>query len=401
MAIGTATEPVRLDLDPFCRQTLADPFPCDAEIRESAPIVWLEKYGVWATGRYELVQKILFDWQTYSSAAGTGLTHVRRDTPWRRPSPILEADPPQHSRARSVLMRILSPHTAKRLREDFTAEAERLVADVTARGRFDAATDLAAVFPLRVLPDVIGVPQEGREHLLPYANMNFNLAGPRNDLAEEAIASAGDAADHIARMCSREALTPGGFGAQIYEAADRGELDPEDAPLLVRSFLSAGLDTTIYGIGYAIHLLAADPVQWKLVSDTPALAKNAFEEVLRFVTVSPFLARTTLAPVEIGGRRIDADEKILLCIGAANRDPRRWDDPDRFDVMRKTTGHLGFGIGIHGCVGQIIARLEAEVILGALARRVARLEPDGPAVPRPTNWLRGMARVPVRVTMKA
>lgn len=400
MDAATLADVPRLDLDPFARETLAAPYPCDTAIREAAPLVKLAPYDLWATGRYDLAQKVLFDHATFSSASGAGLTHVRRETPWRRPSPILEADPPEHTRARSVLMRILSPHTAKRLREEFSAEAERLVEEVTARGRFDAARDLAEIFPLRVLPDVIGIPEEGREHLLPYANMNFNLAGPRNALAEEAIARAGDAADHVIRMCSREALAPGGFGAQIYEAADRGELDPQDAPLLVRSFLTAGLDTTVYGIGYAIHLLAQAPEQWALLAAEPERAKAVFEEVLRFVTVSPFLARTTTKPVELAGVTIPADEKIMICIGAANRDPRKWEDPDRFDITRKTTGHLGFGIGIHGCVGQIIARLEAEVVLGALARRVATLEPDGEAVPRPTNWLRGMASVPVRVRMK-
>lgn len=387
-----------LDVDPFALDVLADPIPLDTQVRELAPAVWIEKHGFWAVGRHEHVGGIFNDWQNYSSAAGTGLTHNRRDTPWRKPSVILEVDPPEHSKTRSVLAKILSAAAMSRMRTDFQAAADKLVDELVERGSFDAAQDLATVFPMKIVPDAVGLPEVGREHLLPYANLNFNAMGPRNVLYDRALAAVGDAPEWVVRQCKRENLDPEGFGAQIYEAMDRGELDEEEAGLLVRVFLTAAIDTTIYGIGLALHAFSQFPDQWDALRAEPALTRAAFDEVLRYTAPSPFIGRTTTRAIEIDGVQLGADEKVVMFIAAANRDPRRWDNPDRFDVKRRPTGHMAFGVGIHGCVGQMVARLEAEVVLNALLRRVRRIELDGTPELRLTNWLRGFSSLPVRVT---
>ena len=250
---------------------------------------------------------------------------------------------------------------------------------------------------MKVMPDAVGLPEAGREHLLPYASINFNAMGPKNALYEQAVAQGGDAAQWVARQCRRENLGPRGFGAQIYEAMDRGELEEEEAQLLVRVFLSAALDTTIYGIGLGVHAFACFPAQWDALCGEPTLVRAAFDEVLRYSAPSPFIGRTTTREADIDGVRLGADEKIVMFVAAANRDPRRWDNPDGFDVRRRATGHMAFGTGIHGCVGQMVARLEAEVVFSALCQRVRRIELNGPSVLRPTNWLRGFAELPVRV----
>jgi 4-methoxybenzoate monooxygenase (O-demethylating) len=386
-----------LDVDPFDLDVLADPLPCDTEVREAAPAVWIPKYGFWATGRHEHVAAIFNDWKRFSSAAGTGLVNNRREAPWRKPSLILEADPPQHTRTRTVLARILSPRAMTRLREDFQRAADTLVERLVEQRRFDGAADLAAVFPMQVMPDAVGLPQEGRENLLPYANLNFNAMGPKNELYRRALAAAGDAPAWVERQCRRENLRPEGFGADIYAAMDAGELEAEEAAMLVRVFLTAALDTTIYGISLALHAFALHPPQWQCVLDEPGLARSAFDEVLRFTAPSPFIGRTTNEEVEIEGIRIGADEKVVMFVAAANRDPRRWERPDQFDVRRRPVGHMAFGPGIHGCVGQMVARLESEVVLNALIKRVRSFELDGTPVTRPTNWLRGFASLPLAV----
>lgn len=386
-----------LDVDPFSIETLLDPLETDAAVRELAPAVWILKYGFWAVGRHADVSAIFGDWQRFSSASGTGLTNTRRETPWRKPSVILEVDPPHHTKTRNVLARILSPLAMKRLREQFQATADAIVDELVERGRFDGAQDLATRFAMKVMPDAVGLPTEGREYLLPYANLNFNAMGPKNALYESALAAAGDAPDWVVRQCRRDALLPGGFGAQIFEAMDAGALEQDEAELLVRVFLTAALDTTIFGIGLALHAFASFPEQWDALLAEPMLARSAFDEVLRYTAPSPFIGRTTATEVEIDGVRLGADEKVVLFIAAANRDPRRWERPDEFDVRRKASGHMAFGVGIHGCVGQMVARLEAEVVLNALIKRVARFTLDGEPVQRPTNWLRGFASLPLKV----
>lgn len=397
MTSSSVTHSPALDIDPFAIDVLLDPIPCDTAVREAAPAVWLPRYGFWAVGRHEHVQAIFNDWATFSSAAGTGLTHNRKESTWRKPSVILEVDPPQHTRTRTVLSRILSPAAMARLRQDFQAKADALVDVLVERRQFDAATDLAGAFPMQVLPDAVGLPQAGREHLLPYANLNFNAMGPKNALYDGALAAAGDAATWVAQQCRRENLVGDGFGARIFEAYDRGELELDEAELLVRVFLTAALDTTIYGIGMALFAFATHPAQWDALRDDPSLTRASFDEVLRFNAPSPFIGRTTTREVNIDGVQLGADEKVILFVAAANRDPRRWDRPDEFDVRRRPTGHLAFGVGVHGCVGQMVARLEAEVVFNALRQRVKRFELAGTPVLRPTNWLRGYASLPVSV----
>ncbi len=175
--------------------------------------------------------------------------------------------------------------------------------------------------------------------------MVFNAFGPRNQLFEAAMAKAQAVQPWITASCRREALRPGGIGAQIWEAVDAGKIPEEWAPLLVRSLLSAGLDTTVNGIAAAIYALASHPDQWNLLRQDPSLVKLAFEETVRWESPVQTFFRTTTREVEVSGRRIPAGEKVLLFLGAANRDPRRWTNPDSFDIRRNASGHVGFGMG--------------------------------------------------------
>jgi 4-methoxybenzoate monooxygenase (O-demethylating) len=185
--------------------------------------------------------------------------------------------------------------------------------------------------------------------------------------------------------------------AGVDAGADAGEVTEEEAALLVRSLLSAGVDTTVASLGAALHCFAIHPGQWALLRDEPALARAAFEEVLRYASPVQTFFRTTTT--DVAGPRIPAGEKVLLFLGAANRDPAQWgEDADAFDIRHRSAGHVAFGLGIHGCVGQAVARLEAEVLLTALARRVRTIEPAGEPKIRLNNTMHGFAALPVRVT---
>jgi cytochrome P450 len=396
--LGTNT-PVLAD-DPFAPEVLADPYPFHERMREAGPVVYLERYGVWAMARHAEVVNALSDWETFSSAAGVGLADFRREPPWRPPSLLLEADPPSHTGVRAPTLHLMTPKMAKSLRDAFDAQAQQLADTLVERGTFDAVSELAEVYPIRVFADAVGLPEDGHHHLLPYAAMVFNAFGPRNDLFEAAFAGSAPVIEWITTVCRREALAPGGLGAGIWEAVDRGEITDQQAPLLVRSLLAAGLDTTVYGLGNALYCLATNPAQYEVLHADPTLAKAAFEESLRYESPVQTFFRTTTGDVDVGGTLIPAEEKVLLFLSSANRDPRRWgDDADRYDIHRRTPGHVAFGSGIHVCVGQFIARLEGELVLGALAQRARRLELAGDPVPKLNNTLKGFRHLPLRVTV--
>ncbi|HEY6456823.1 MAG TPA: cytochrome P450, partial [Steroidobacteraceae bacterium] len=146
-----------------------------------------------------------------------------------------------------------------------------------------------------------------------------------------------------------------------------------------------------------VYCLARFPEQWDKLRANPALARGAFEEAIRFESPVQTFFRTTTCPTEFGGVQLQAERKVLLFLGSTNRDPRRWPNPDTYEIERNALGHVGFGAGIHVCVGQLLARLEGEVVLQALARRVRKLELAGPPVRRCNSTLRGLKHLPLRV----
>ena len=385
------------DIDPFSAEFFEDPHRIHAALREAGPVVRLIRYEIWAVARYAEVHAMLNDWQAFSSARGVGIMDFAKEKPWRLKSLVLETDPPLHDRTRKVLNRVLSPAIMKTLSERFAGEAERLIGELTSRGEIDAITDLAEAYPLTVFPDAIGMPPENRRFLLPYGNMVFNSFGPRNAFFEAAVREAQPVLDWVQAQSQRSALAPAGFGAQIHAAADAGELTPEEAPMVVRSLLTAGVDTTVSGIGAALYCLARFPDQFRRLREDPGLTRHAFEEAVRFESPVQTFFRTTTRPVEIGGQRLGEGEKVLMFLGAANRDPRRWERPDEYDIKRPLSGHVAFGNGIHACVGQLLARLEGECVLAALARQVEAIEISGPVRRRYNNTLRGLASLPLRL----
>jgi 4-methoxybenzoate monooxygenase (O-demethylating) len=388
------------DVDPFSHEVLEDPLPMHAALRESGPLVHLTQYDLYAMARYEEVHAALVNWQEFQSAAGVGLSNFNKEKPWRPPSILLEADPPKHDAPRRVLQKVLSPRSLRTLREGWLADADALVDEVLAAGtEFDAVPSLAAAFPLRVFPDAVGLGKDGRENLLPYGDHAFNAFGPANDLVAKGAPRVAELSAWVAAQCQRDALAPVGFGADIWAASDRGDITPEQAPLVVRSLLTAGVDTTVHGISAVLYAFATNPGQWQRLREEPGLARVAFDEAVRWESPVQTFFRTATTDVRVGDHVVPEGHKILMFLASANRDPRRWENPDAFDLSRDPSGHVGFGMGIHQCVGQHVARLEAEALMVALAKRVSTLELAGPTRRHHNNTLRAWDSIPLRVTL--
>ena len=379
-------------LDLFSDEILADPFPIYASIRDAAPAVWLERSRCWAVGRYSDVRRALTRHQIFRSGEGIGLTPEANAL---QKGSVLSSDPPVHGALRSVLNDRMSPAGLQGEREPIQRAADILIDRLVSRQSFDAVEDLAKAFPVMVVLDLIGIPHAVRPRLLDWADALFNTFGPPNERTMKSLPVLQEFAEYIFNV-ERETLAAGSLAAALYEARDREVITSHQAAVLLGAYLGAGLDTTINSISAAIYRLATNPDQWQLLREHPDLIPRAYDEVLRID--SPVLAftRYVAEATDIDGIPIPAGDRVLLLYASANRDPRKWTDPDRFDIRRAPMDHLAFGVGRHLCAGQLLARIEVESLLRALTSRVARIEVGTPAI-HLNNVLRGLRSLPVTV----
>lgn len=390
-------EPPVLDVDPFSDETLADPYPFHQLMRDTAPVVFIEKYNMYGVGNYEEVRLALVDFERFTSSGGIGLADIRKPGAWRDPSPITEIDPPKHTEVRGVLSRILSPKIIREWKEVFGQVADSVAEKAVEKGDVDAVHDVVESFILQAFTGVLGVDLP-TDYFLDLGEMNFNQLGPNNALTQQSVEKNKPILGAYENAFQRRSMIPGGLGEKIYEAEDAGLFAAGTGGLQVRSFLRAGVDTTIAGIGHTLNLLAQNPDQWAKVKADPGKVKGAFDEAIRLHSPAQIIFRTTVGEVELGGYRLKGDVKLANFLGAANRDPLKFVNPDSFDVDRETAGvHLALGAGHHICIGQMIARVEAEAILGALVRRVDRIEPTGEPIYRLVNTLRTLRSLPLKL----
>jgi cytochrome P450 len=391
---AAAATPFATDLDLFSDEVLLDPFPHYRTLRDLGPAAYLTRYDLWALTRYDQVRAALADWRTFSSAQGPGLNDII-NTAWT--GAVISTDPPHHAALRRVFSDRLRPKEIRTVAGDIERRAEDLIDQLVARQTFDAVADLARALPVQLVMDLIGWPAEGRDRLLEWAEGSFNAAGPRNDRMFAALPKLEALFTFLVQVATPENLLPGSFGRTIYEAAERGEIDVANCVPLLAGYATAALDTTINAMGNAVLLFVQNPDQWRAVHEEASLVPSAFTEVLRIDGPVQFFSRVLTRDVDLDGVGIPGGSRVLHSYGAANRDERHYPDPDRFDVRRNPTDHLGFGHGPHMCAGSTLATMEAHALLTALAARVERVELAGEPVRLANNITRGLDALPVRV----
>ena len=360
------------DTDPFSRESVRNARVIDDRLRELAPVVKLPRENITMLARFEHVAAGLLDWKSFSSTS----------RPWHdpnsvRPELLLTDDPPKHTRVRAVVSNALSPRALSHMAEAFRRDARGIIDGLRTReGKIiDAVADITQPFVYKVLPDLIGLPKQGREHMYAFGNMVWATMGPMNELFHEAMQNTEAVIAWASQCCNRENLAPGSLGAWPCTRRPIAVRSlPQEANLLVGILLSAAADTTVLTLANTIRAFCEFPDQYRLVRSDPALIKAAFEESLRWDSPSRMAGRIAMKDVEIEGFVIPAGERCGLMFAAANRDPRRWNAPDRFDVRRNNRGSLGFGYGVHACVGRVLALLEAEALLGAIVESIEHFQ---------------------------
>ena len=382
------------DVDLYDDDVLRDPYPHYRALRELGPVVWLPRNALYALGRFEDVRAALRNPALFSSAQGVAandhVNEMSRGT-------TLASDAPLHDRLRAIIAAPLLPRALEQIGPDIRAEARRLVDDLVTRGQFDAVADLAHHLPLTIVSKLVGLEDYGRGSMLRWASATFNVLGTMNERGCSAMADVQEMRGYLGGTGIRDHLRPGSWGDRIFQAGERGEVEPERCPVLMRDYLGPSLDTTIFATANLILLFGKYPEQWDLVRNDPALIPNAINESLRLESPIRGFTRHLATDAMIGGVSIPGGSRVLLLYASANRDERKWQDAERFDVRRRASDHLGFGNGTHMCAGLHLARLEMTALLEVLVEKVARFEIGEPVLAL-NNVLRGLASLPVRVS---
>jgi len=382
------------DDDLYADAVIRDPYPVYARLRAMGPVVWLSQHQVYALPRYAEVASVLRQPKRFSSARGVSLNER---TNRLLVGSTLNSDPPEHDATRSITSQPLLPGALEAIAPRIRRAADALVAELTQRGHFDAVSDFAQYLPVTIVAELVGLPDAARQKMLTWASATFNLFGPENERAKAAFDDLRDLKAFLDEYGTPEKLKPGGWAQRIFQVGAERGIPFETCAQLMRDYINPSLDTTISSTGQAIKFFADAPDQWALVRERPELIPNAVEEVVRLASPIRAFTRFVTEDAEIAGVPIPQGARVMVMYASANRDERKFADPDRFDVTRDVHDHLGFGSGVHMCMGMHLARLEIVSLLQSLARRVKTIALAGEPVVAMNNTIRAYASLPVVV----
>jgi len=391
----TSSAPV-VDTDFYCDDTIRNPVSIYDEMLNAGPVVWLSKNRMHAICGYSALTESLRNHRCFLSGKGVS---INDDVNKMLIGSTLNSDPPQHDVTRAITFSPLTPKALQDVQKRVESEAQTLAQRMVDQVEFDAAKDLAPHLPLTIVRDLVGLGEGGKDHMLGWGAATFELMGDPGERGPAAL-------DNLKRMRgfledeeTLQNLSPDGWARRATQRGLDEGFEPGPAAELMRDYIAPSLDTTISAIGFAIMLFSKNPDQWTKLRNDRSLVKNAIEEVVRLNTPIRAFTRLLAEDVEVAGTQLQRGERVLMVFGAANRDAARFSSPHEFDIERNVRGHVGFGHGVHACLGMHLARLEMTCLFNALADRIERFEPNGPVEAAINATIHSMAHAPVRAVV--
>jgi cytochrome P450 len=396
-----------VEFDPFSSTYFDDPYETYRRLRDEAPVYFSERYGFYALSRYEDVAAAHKDWGTFSSAHGVDLNLLTNRSPEEIAAlrSLIMLDPPEHERMRALVSRVFTPRAIQGLEPMVREVIGGFCDQIGDSGTFDAVQDLSGPFPVEIISVMLGVPPSERQQV-------------RHWLDEMLTREPGDLRPTEAGQQASIEMGTYMYGLAVAKRADPGDdllsrltqvtVEREDGSLTglddveVAGFATllggAGAETVTKLVANAFVLFHRNPETWQQVLADPAAIPVAVEEALRILPPSQYQGRFSGRDAELPGGTIPAGHPVLLITGAATRDERVFDEPDTFRLDRPPSQSLGFGLGIHSCLGAALARLESRVALEEVRRRWPRFEVDEQGLERVAmSNVAGYARVPISV----
>jgi cytochrome P450 len=387
--------------DPYDFDIDSDPYPVWKRLRDERPLYYNEKYDFFALSRFDDVERCLVEWKTYISGRGTVLELIKSNMEVP-PGSIIFEDPPSHDLHRGLLSRVFTPRKVAAIEPKVREFCARSLDPLIGAGGFDFIADLGAQMPMRTIGMFLGIPESDQEAIrdrideglrlekseMPDFAAKFEDAPPGSEFEEYIDWRAAHPSDDLmTELLQAE-----------FEDTDgtRRRLTRQEVLNYVGLLAGAGNETTTRLIGWTGKVLADHPDQRRAIVEDRSLIANAIEELLRYEAPSPAQARYVTKDVDHHGTVVPAGSIMLMLNASGNRDERKFEDPDRFDIRRKIAHHLSFGYGIHFCLGAALARLEGRIALDEVLQRFPTWEVDfDHAVQARTSVVRGWQQLPV------
>lgn len=364
----------------------ANPYPFYAQLQSQDPVHWDEDMGFWVLTRYADVASAYND-SRFSRAQGLmGGFQRLPESEQRIAEPVYHAfsktmpyaDPPYHTRLRGLVNKAFTPRVVEQMRPHIQRIVDDLLEAVQARGQMDVIHDLAYPLPIIVIAEMLGLPAEERQRFKGWSDDLFAVLGTVRhspNLMEKASQSLGEMTDYVTALGQERRLQPQeDLLTALVTVVEAGErLTQAELVANVGVLLAAGHETTANLIGNGVLALLQNPEQMQMLRENPALVTAAVEEMLRYDNPVQIVYRSAIEDVEMDGQRIGKGQLVNMVLGAANRDPAQFSEPDRFDVTRDEGRHVGLGLGIHFCLGAPLARLEGQIAFTTWLRRFPQL----------------------------
>ncbi|MGH7964276.1 MAG: cytochrome P450 [Candidatus Binatia bacterium] len=392
-----------MDYNPFLPDVQYNPFPYYAYLRQHAPVYQVPGVGFWAISRYDDVLSVLKNHQLFSSGGFVSAV-AGESNPWPPQAPaMLEIDPPDHTRLRKLANRAFTPRRVASLERHVREVTRQLLGQIPTHGVFDLVQELSAPLPTIVIAELLGVPPQQRHDFKRWTEDTVKSTTGAALTPEDRAQIRQSMAEFRAYFLSalegyRQEPGDNLLSDLVRAEEEQQRLTGEEILSLAILLLIAGSETTTNLIGHAMLALLNQPQDLAKVRANPALIPNMLEETLRYDGPIQLFPRQTMQEVELAGTVIPAGSMVLALIGSANRDEGKFPEPDRFDITRNTEGHVGFGFGVHFCLGAQLARLEGRVVVEEILRRFSHIERKEEHVTRVESLLfRGLKTLPLVV----
>ena len=391
-----------VEFDPFSQAFFDDPYEIYARLRDERPVYHNDALGFWALSRFDDVVQAHRDWNTFSSAYGVTLEQLQqhqRDVT----GSIIMIDPPEHERLRKLVSRAFTPRAVAALEPLVRDVQAKFLDELMDRESFDIVGDFAALFPCEVISTILGVPEPDRQAIRLRADLMLHREAGNPNSTREGMQAAIETGSYFYQLARDKRAHPDEHMISLLcevevEEPDgsRHRLDDSEIAGFATLIALAGSETVTKLVANAVVEFHRHPDEWQRILDGTVDPANAVEEILRYQPPSQYQGRFSTRDAEFGGGTIPAGQPVLLITGAATRDPRAYDDPDRFDVGRAPQLAIGLGHGIHACLGAALARLESRIAIEEIARRWPRYDVDESGVERVhMSNVAGWSKVPV------